>query len=103
MARLSMALAALVVALGVATLGLSHMSFAAGQAENMEHHMQYTGRVISFNYTNDTLVVKGKEGDKTFDATDAIMAQMVQPKENVLVRYHDSNGKMVASSVKVVG
>ena len=103
MARLSSMLVALVVALSIATLGLAHVSFAAGQAEKMEHNMHYTGHVISYDYTNNIMVVKGKEGEKTFDATNAIMAQMVKPKEDVLVRYHESDGKMVASSVKVIG
>ena len=94
---------AFVVALGLATLGLAHVSFAAGQAENMEHNMAYTGQVISYDYTHNMMIVKGKEGEKTFDATNAIMAQMVKPKEDVLVRYHESDGKMVASSVKVIG
>ncbi len=63
-----------------------------------ENVMIYTGKVASIDRTNHTMVVKGDEGDKTFDVSGAA-TEWIQPGNDVNVTYHQENGKMMASYV----
>ena len=59
----------------------------------------FTGKVISVNSADKTIVVKGKEGEKTFDVSKVTMSGTVKPGDPVYVTYTEKEGKMVASSV----
>jgi hypothetical protein len=61
--------------------------------------MTFTGEVTAVNTSNKTIVVKGKEGEKTFDVSKATMGSAVKPGQTVSVTYTEKEGKMVASSV----
>ena len=61
----------------------------------------YRGEVASIDETTHMLVVKGKEGDKTFDVSQATVKGKIEPDHYVSVKYTETNGKMVASSVTV--
>ncbi len=60
--------------------------------------MIYSGTVVSM--MDDSLVVKGNEGEKTFDLSDVTVNGALKPGDEVQVAYHtDENGDMVVSSV----
>jgi phage baseplate assembly protein gpV len=63
--------------------------------------MTYMGEVTTVDQTAHTIVVKGKEGEKTFDVSKAMMKGKVEPNHYVTVKYTEADGKMVASSVHV--
>lgn len=67
--------------------------------ESTDHQMMtYTGKVVSVNTTDQTMVVKGKEGERTFDVSK--MSTAVKPGDRVEVSYYtDPSGLMVVSSV----
>jgi hypothetical protein len=67
--------------------------------ESTDHQMMtYNGKVVSMNTADHTMVVKGKEGDRTFDVSK--MSTTVKTDDTVHVRYYtDPNGNMVVSSV----
>ena len=67
--------------------------------ESMEKTMTYSGKVVSLNAKDHTLIVKGKEGEKTFDVSKVTSLESVKPGSAVQVVYAESNGKMVASTV----
>ena len=69
--------------------------------EPMEKTMTYSGTVVSLNGTDHTLIVKGKEGDKTFDVSKVATLGTIKSGNSVQVVYVEKNGKMVASSVSV--
>jgi hypothetical protein len=64
-------------------------------------HHSYKGQVTSYDRTDRTLVVSGKKGEKAFDLSRAKMNGTIRPNEQVVVKYSNRDGKMVASSVKV--
>ena len=64
--------------------------------------MTYSGTVVSINTTDHILIVKGKEGEKTFDVSNATTLGSVKPGHSVRVVCAEKNGKMVASSVRLI-
>ena len=86
-------------------LGFSMVGFASDQntaGTHKEAVMTYRGEVTTFDQTAHTIVVKGKEGEKTFDVSQATMKGQIEPEHYVAVKYTETNGKMVASSVMAV-
>ena len=76
---------------------------ATGTSDHMTnvHTMTYKGKVASVNDTDHTLVVSGKEGDKTFDMSKVTTTGTLTPGSKVKVTYYtDTNGHMVVSSIK---
>ena len=67
----------------------------------MEKTMSYSGTVVSLSTTDHSLIVKGKDGEKTFDVSKVTMLGTVKAGNTVQVVYTEKNGKMVASSVSV--
>ncbi len=62
--------------------------------------MTYTGKVVSFNDIDHTLVVNGPQGEKTFDLSQVTTTGTLTPGGDVNVTYHtDMNGNLVASSI----
>ena len=60
--------------------------------------MSYSGKVVSVNPGDHTMVVSGKEGDRSFDMTG--VTNTVKPGDNVVVTYYnDENGRMIVSSL----
>jgi len=92
-------LAVLLVAAFI-VLSFSMVGFASDQKMDQEENvMVYKGEVISFDQTGHIIVVKGKEGEKTFDVSQATIKGKVEPEHYVAVKYTETDGKMVASSV----
>ena len=86
-------------------LSFSMVGFASDQTTMGTHKekvMIYRGEVTTFDQTAHTIVVKGKEGEKTFDVSQATMKGKIEPEHYVAVKYTETNGKMVASSVMTV-
>ncbi len=79
---------------------VSQTTVTEKKTEPTERTMTYTGRVVSVNDTDHTMVVKGRQGEKTFDVSN--VNEKVQPGHDVTVTYHNENGMMVASSVSGV-
>jgi uncharacterized protein YxeA len=69
--------------------------------ESKEKAVGFSGTVTAVDKTTKTIVVKGKEGEKTFDVSKATKAEIL-PGEVVAVKYAEEGGKMVASSVTMV-
>ncbi len=65
-------------------------------------YIPWPSTVTTFDQTAHTIVVKGKEGEKTFDVSQATMKGQIEPEHYVAVKYTETNGKMVASSVMAV-
>ena len=86
---------ALIIGLAFATGG-----FAAEKAKSKT----YTGEVSSVDASAKSLVVKGKDGDKTFDVTDSkwkgyTSMDEIKPGDKVTVTYMEKDGTMSAKSV----
>lgn len=96
MVRLSLIFVGL--ALGLALMGF--VQVPAGSAAMGDH--SYRGQVTSYDQAQNTVTVNGKHGERTFDLSGAKMNGTIRPNENVIVRYHDMNGQMVASSIRVI-
>ncbi len=92
-------LVAVVIALSFSVAGFAATEKSVGtdHMTTMGQDMVYSGKVVSVNDTDHTIVVKGKDGDKTFDVSK--VNEKVLPGHDVSVTYRDENGKMVASSV----
>jgi len=84
------------------TMGSQEQSMPEKKMDHKEMGMTYRGEVASIDETAHTLVVKGKEGEKTFDVSQATMKGKVEPEHWVMVKYTDVNGKLVASFVRAV-
>ncbi len=116
-------LAAVLMMFGFATVGLtadqntttgttSHettttthetMTGTTGHEAGMEHQlMSYSGVISSVDQNGQMIVVKGKDGDKTFDVSKAMMKGIPETHHAVVVKYMSSNGKLVASSITPV-
>jgi hypothetical protein len=67
--------------------------------EPMEKAMTFTGKVTAVNEADKTIVVKGKEAEKTFDVSSVTIGGAVKPGQTVHVTYTEKEGKMIASSV----
>ncbi len=93
--RLSTIFVALLLA-----LGLIFVQVQVGSAAIL--HDSYRGTVISYQ-TGKTIGVEGKNGVKTFDVANAWTKGDIQPNDHVLVKYSNKDGRMVASSVRVIG
>lgn len=63
-------------------------------------HHSYKGHVTSYSRADNTLVVNGKKGERTFDLSRAKVNGTIRPNEEVVVKYNNRDGRMVASSVK---
>jgi len=81
--------------------GTGQTTVTEKKMEPMEKTMTYSGTVVSLNTTDHTLIVKGKEGDKTFDVSKVTTLGPIKAGNTVQVVYAEKNGKMVASSVSV--
>ncbi len=92
-------LVAVLIALSFSVTGFAatERSVKTDHMTTMGQDMVYSGKVVSVNDTDHTMVVKGKDGDKTFDVSN--VNERVQAGHDVSVTYHDENGRMVASSV----
>ncbi len=92
-------LVAVVIALSFSVAGFAATEKSVGtdHMTTMGQDMVYSGKVVSVNDTDHTIVVKGKDGDKTFDVSK--VNEKVLPGHDVSVTYRDENGKMIASSV----
>ena len=66
------------------------------KAEKPKTH-QYTGTIEKMDAA--AIVVKGKQGDKSFDVANAKMKGEPKQGDKVVVKYTEKDGKMVASSV----
>lgn len=64
-------------------------------------HMEFTGKVMNMDTAENMMTVQGKKGDMTFDVSTATMKGEAKVGDNVLVKYIEKDGKMVASSVTV--
>ncbi len=95
-------LVAVVIALtfSVAGFAATEKSVATDHTTTMNKELVYTGKVVSVNDTDHTMVIKGKGGEKTFDVSN--VNEKVVPGHDVSVTYRNENGKMVASSVSGV-
>jgi len=92
---------ALVMVLGFATVGLAQAGQQGDQGCGLTGYA-YTGRITSMNEAGDRIIVRGTEGDKSFDVPGAIMLGELQGNESVTVSYDENDGKMVASCVHAV-
>jgi len=110
MKSLFMLLAATLMVVGFSLAGFAENAMTGGSSmsqtattgkkmESMEKTMTYSGKVVSINTTDHTLIVKGKEGEKTFDVSKVTTIDTVKPGNDVQVVYAEKDGKMVASSV----
>ena len=81
--------------------GTSQTTATEKKMEPMEKTMAYSGTVVSINTADHTLIIKGKEGEKTFDVSKVTTLDTVKPGHTVQVVYAEKGGKMVASSVSV--
>ncbi len=60
---------------------------------------QFTGEVTAIDMAAKMLTVKNKKGEKTFDLTDATMKKEPKTGDKILVKYTETDGKMIADSV----
>jgi len=112
MKKVAVILVAMVVMLSFSMVGIASDQNTMGTQqqqttpEKMMGHkeslMIYRGEVAAIDHTAHTVVVKGKEGEKTFDVSRATMRGKVEPEQYVSVRYTEANGKMVAASITAV-
>ena len=82
-------------------MGTQQQTMTEKKMDHKEKALTYKGEVATVDPTAHTIVVKGKEGEKTFDVSQAIVKGKAEPDHYVTVKYTDKDGKMVASSVKV--
>ena len=61
----------------------------------------FKGEVTVMDAAAKTLTAKGKKGDMTFDVTDVKMKSEPKAGDQVMVKYVEKDGKMVAKSVSV--
>ena len=67
--------------------------------EPTENALTLTGKVVSVNKTDHTMLVKGQEDQWLFDVPDVATLDMVKAGQTVRITYTKKNGRMVASSV----
>jgi hypothetical protein len=84
-----------------AATGSQSTTVSEKKMESKEKVMGFNGTVAAVDKIAKTIVVKGKEGEKTFDVSKATKAEIL-PGEVVTVKYMEEGGKMVASSVTMV-
>jgi hypothetical protein len=89
---------ALVMVLGFATVGFAQASQEGDRGCGLTGYA-YTGQIASMNETGDRIIVRGAEGDRSFDVPGAATLGGLQVNERVRVGYGESDGKMVASCV----
>ena len=93
-------LVATLMVLGFSLAGFAENAMTGGSAqgkatatekkmEPMEKTMSYSGTVVSINTTDHTLIIKGKEGEKTFDVSKVTTLDTVKPGNNVQVVYEE--------------
>jgi hypothetical protein len=97
---------AVVMILGFSMAGLAQAQNTGSQkapmvekkAEPTEKALTFTGKVVAVNPADKVIVVKGKEGEKTFDVSD--VPEAFHSGQTVHVTYRVESGKMVVLSVK---
>ncbi len=109
MKTLSRFVAAVLVMASFSIVGTAYAQYDRG----WEHHRGYyerrgevrqpriyAGRVVAFHRWDNTLVVRGWQGDRAFDMSRATVRGVVRPGHNVRVTYYTArDGRMVASWV----
>jgi phage baseplate assembly protein gpV len=112
LAKLTLVVMGIGLALAFSTMSFAgaHASSSAttGSMNSMDQGYgaighSYKGKVVSYDETGHMIVVNGRQGDKTFDVSNAKISGTVRPDENVTVRYTERDGKMTASTVMVAG
>jgi hypothetical protein len=96
-ARLLITFVALVSALTLLTV----VQVGTGSAAVWNH--TYRGQVMSYDRNNHMVAVSGKDGERTFDLSRATINGPIRRDETIVVKYGKRDGRMVASSVDVVG
>lgn len=97
--------ALMVLSFSMAGLAYTQSSASRSQTTATDKRMEpmvkaiFMGKVVSVNSVDKTIVVKGKEGEKTFDVSNVMISGTVKPGDPVYVTYAEKEGKMVASSV----
>lgn len=64
-----------------------------------EKAMHFKGEFVSADAAAKTIVVKGKDGEKTFDVSGVKKMAEFKAGEKVVVMYTEKDGKMMASKV----
>jgi hypothetical protein len=62
----------------------------------------YTGKVGWVDPNTQRIMISGPDGSKIFDVSGATMKDMPEPNRFVTVKYTETNGKRLASSVVTV-
>jgi hypothetical protein len=81
------------------------LAFVSGSfARETAKIMKYPGEVVSVDSASNTAVVKGKQGDMTFDLSTTKWkgyksTDEMKPGDKVTVMYITKDGKMMATSV----
>jgi len=65
--------------------------------------MMFKGEVANVDMAAKTMTVKGKKGDMDFDISSAKIKREPMAGDKVSVRYMKKDGKMMASSVRMMG
>ena len=108
MKSMVLVLATVLMMFSFSMVGLAAEQTTTGAMGTMHHDnmasqaMSYTGVITSVDHNGQIIVVKGKDGDKTFDVSKASMKGIPETHHAVTVKYTESNGKMAASSVTTV-
>ncbi len=97
--------AALIV-LSFSMAGLAETQNTGGQkapvaqkkTEQTEKALTFSGKVVAVDPADKTIVVKGKEGEKTFNVSD--VSETFRSGQTVHVTYRVESGKMVVLSVR---
>ncbi|MHB8108467.1 MAG: hypothetical protein ACYDHW_00370 [Syntrophorhabdaceae bacterium] len=85
-------------------IGLAFVTTGFAETHDTMKGKTYTGTVSSVDATAKSLVVKGKDGDKTFDVTDAkwkgySTLDQVKAGDRITVNYMEKDGTMSAKTV----
>jgi hypothetical protein len=81
------------------------LAFVSGSfAREAAKIMKYSGEVVSVDSASNTAVVKGKQGDMTFDLSTTKWkgyksTDEMKPGDKVTIMYITKDGKMMATSV----
>jgi hypothetical protein len=85
-------------------IGLAFVTTGFAAGDDTTKGKTYTGTVSSVDATAKSVVVKGKDGDKTFDVTDAkwkgySSLDEVKAGDRITVKYVEKDGTMWAKDV----
>jgi hypothetical protein len=86
-----------------ATMGSDQPMASGNNMGSMDHVMNFWGKVTAVDKTANTITVKGKEGEKTFDVSKVTTGEILSG-EMVRVKYSKQGEGMIlaASSVTMV-